>query len=87
MPVITVQTRLHLYSGLICNNIHIFISLRQKVRVWIMTGKLRNMTSIYLLKDDKVLLLFRKGGKVVSNVWTGSAGGHFEIGLPQSHWL
>ena len=78
MPVITVQTRLHLYSGLICNNIHIFISLRQKVRVWVMTGKLRNMTSIYLLKDDKVLLLFRKGGKVVSNVWTGSAGGHFE---------
>ena len=40
-----------------------------------MTGKLRNMTSIYLLKDDKVLLLFRKGGRVVSNV---SAGGHFE---------
>lgn len=29
-----------------------------------MTGKLRNMTSIYLLKDDKVLLLFRKGGRV-----------------------
>ena len=36
------------------------------------------MTSIYLLKDDKVLLLFRKGGRVVSDVWTGSAGGHFE---------
>lgn len=36
------------------------------------------MTSIYLLKDDKVLLLFRQGGRVVSNVWTGSAGGHFE---------
>ena len=43
-----------------------------------MTGKLRNMTSIYLLKDDKVLLLFRKGGRVVSDVWTGSAGVHFE---------
>ena len=43
-----------------------------------MTGKLRNMTSVYLLKDDKVLLLFRKGGRVVSNVWIGSAGGHFE---------
>ena len=28
--------------------------------------------------DDKVLLLFRQGGRVVSNVWTGSAGGHFE---------
>ncbi len=25
-----------------------------------MNGKLRNMTSIYLLKDDKILLLYRK---------------------------
>ncbi len=43
-----------------------------------MQGKLRNMTAIYLLKGDKVLLLFRQGGRVVNNVWTGSAGGHFE---------
>lgn len=43
-----------------------------------MNGKLRNMTSIYLLRDDKILLLYRQGGKVVNNVWTGSAGGHFE---------
>jgi len=43
-----------------------------------MNGKLRNMTSIYLLKDDKILLLFRQRGRVVNNVWTGSAGGHFE---------
>ena len=43
-----------------------------------MMGKLRNMTAIYLLKDDKVLLLFRQGGRVVNDVWTGSAGGHFE---------
>lgn len=43
-----------------------------------MTGKLRNMTAIYLLKGDKVLLLFRQGGKVVNDVWTGAAGGHFE---------
>jgi len=43
-----------------------------------MMGKLRNMTAIYLLKDDNVLLLFRQGGKVVNEVWTGSAGGHFE---------
>ena len=42
-----------------------------------MTGKLRIMTSIYLLKDDKVLLLFRKDGRVVCDVWTGSAGGDF----------
>lgn len=43
-----------------------------------MLGKLRNMTAIYLLKEDKVLLLFKQGGRVVNNVWTGSAGGHFE---------
>lgn len=43
-----------------------------------MEGKLRNMTAIYLLKGDRVLLLYRQGGKVVNNVWTGSAGGHFE---------
>lgn len=43
-----------------------------------MLGKLRNMTAIYLIKGDQVLLLFRKGGRVVTDVWTGSAGGHFE---------
>lgn len=43
-----------------------------------MDGKLRNMTSIYLFKGDHVLLLYRQGGRVVNNVWTGSAGGHFE---------
>lgn len=40
--------------------------------------KLRSMTSIYLLCDDKILLLYRQGSKVVNDVWTGSAGGHFE---------
>ena len=43
-----------------------------------MNGKLRNMTAIYLLKGEQILLLYRQGGKVVNNVWTGSAGGHFE---------
>lgn len=43
-----------------------------------MNGKLRNMTSVYLIKNDRILLLFRQGGKVVSNTWVGSAGGHFE---------
>lgn len=43
-----------------------------------MTCKLRNMTTIYLLKKDRILLLYRQGGKVVSDVWTGSARGHFE---------
>ena len=40
-----------------------------------MQGNLRNMTAIYLLKGDRVLLLYRQGGKVVNNVWTGSAVG------------
>lgn len=39
---------------------------------------LRNMATVYLIKGDKVLLLFRRGGSVVNNVYTGSAGGHFE---------
>ncbi|MDO4299823.1 MAG: NUDIX domain-containing protein [Clostridia bacterium] len=43
-----------------------------------MNGKLRNMTVLYLLRGDKILLLYRQGGKVINNVWTGSAGGHFE---------
>ena len=41
-------------------------------------GKLRNMTAIYLLQNDKILLLYRQGSRVVNNLWTGSAGGHFE---------
>ena len=43
-----------------------------------MSVTLRNMTSVYIFKDDKVLLLYRQGGRVVNDVWTGSAGGHFE---------
>lgn len=40
--------------------------------------KQRNMTSIFLCCEDKILLLFRQGSRVVNNVWIGSAGGHFE---------
>ena len=43
-----------------------------------MDGKLRNMTSVYILCKDKILLLYRQGGRVVNNVWVASAGGHFE---------
>lgn len=43
-----------------------------------MNEKLRNMTSTHLMKENKILLLYRQGGKVVDHVWTGSAGGHFE---------
>lgn len=40
--------------------------------------KQRNMTSVFLRADNKILLLFRQGSKVVNNLWIGSAGGHFE---------
>lgn len=43
-----------------------------------MDGKLRNMTSIYISKGNKMLLLYRQGSRVVNDVWVGSAGGHFE---------
>ena len=42
------------------------------------TGKLRNMSSVYLLRNDEILLLYRQGTSIVSNLWIGSAGGHFE---------
>ena len=42
------------------------------------TGKLRNMASVYLLHGDEILLLYRQGNSIVSNLWIGSAGGHFE---------
>ena len=40
--------------------------------------RLRPMTAIYLCQGDSILLLYRQGGRVVNNVWVGSAGGHFE---------
>jgi len=41
-------------------------------------GRLRNMTAVYLTAGDRILLLYRQGSRVVNNLWTGSAGGHFE---------
>lgn len=41
-------------------------------------NRLRHMTAVYLCQDDRILLLYRQGGRVVNNVWVGSAGGHFE---------
>ena len=41
-------------------------------------GKLRNMTSIYLRRGNKFLLLYRVGSKVIGNSYTGTAGGHME---------
>ena len=42
-----------------------------------MNGKLRNMATIYIKKDNKMLLLDRIGSKVVKRSWCG-VGGHFE---------
>ena len=40
--------------------------------------KLRNMTSLYLVREDSILCLYRIGSRVVSNKYVGAAGGHFE---------
>lgn len=43
-----------------------------------MNGKLRNMTGLYLRQGDNILFLYRVGSKVISDSYTGAAGGHFE---------
>lgn len=44
-----------------------------------MNGKLRNMASIYLYdENNRILLLYRVGSRVVNNAYIGTAGGHFE---------
>lgn len=43
-----------------------------------MDGKLRNMTSLYLVRDGEVLCLYRIGSRVADQKYIGSAGGHFE---------
>ena len=40
--------------------------------------KLRNMTSVYLVEDEKLLCLYRIGSRVADRRYIGSAGGHFE---------
>ena len=40
--------------------------------------RLRNMTGIYLLHGEDVFLLYRKNGRVVTDTYVPSAGGHFE---------
>ena len=45
-----------------------------------MDGKLRNMTSLYLVDGERVLCLYRIGSRVANanNRFVGAAGGHFE---------
>lgn len=42
-----------------------------------MNGKLRNMATIYIKKNGKMLLLDRIGSKVIERSWCGVEG-HFE---------
>ena len=44
-----------------------------------MDGKLRPMTAVYIMQDEKILLLYRVGSRVVAPSFCG-VGGHFEEG-------
>lgn len=43
-----------------------------------MSIKLRNMTSVYLVREGEILCLYRIGSRVANKKYVGSAGGHFE---------
>ena len=43
-----------------------------------MDVKLRNMTSVYFVREEEVLCLFRIGSRVANHRYVGAAGGHFE---------
>ena len=43
-----------------------------------MNGKLRNMTSLYLVREGEILCLLRQGSRVANNKYVGCCGGHFE---------
>ena len=43
-----------------------------------MIPKLRNMTSLYLVRETEVLCLYRMGSRVANNKYIGTCGGHFE---------
>ncbi len=40
--------------------------------------KLRNMTSLYLVRGEEILCLYRIGSRVANLKYVGAAGGHFE---------
>ncbi|MGN0752948.1 MAG: NUDIX domain-containing protein [Aristaeellaceae bacterium] len=39
---------------------------------------IRPMTALYLTRGDQILLLYRIGSRVISDSYTGAAGGHME---------
>lgn len=48
------------------------------MQVYTMDMKLRNMTSLYLVREGEVLCLYRIGSRVANNKYVGACGGHFE---------
>lgn len=45
-----------------------------------MAVSIRNMTSVYFIKGDQILCLFRIGSRIADHMYIGAAGGHFEEG-------
>ena len=43
-----------------------------------MCPKLRNMTSVFFIRADGLLCLYRIGSRVANGKYVGAAGGHFE---------
>lgn len=43
-----------------------------------MNPTLRNMTSLYFLREEGLLCLYRVGSRVANNKYVGACGGHFE---------
>lgn len=43
-----------------------------------MNPRLRNMTSVFFVREDGLLCLYRIGSKVANNKYVGACGGHFE---------
>lgn len=39
---------------------------------------LRNMTSLFFIREDGLLCLYRIGSRVANNLYVGACGGHFE---------
>ena len=39
---------------------------------------IRNMTSVFFIREDAILCLFRIGSRIADQMYIGAAGGHFE---------
>lgn len=55
----------------------VIIKIADEKGVFQMDGHLRNMASVYIMSENKMLMLYRIGSRVVAPSWCG-IGGHFE---------